>query len=187
MILSTFIISPGSCLMTFETELTLLTPRQTPIPGTNDSFVATTQHTKRRRTGRDSSEADWVPRNQQTAHQFRLKRGGVQICLKTRPKLKETSWAQNPRDLFHLKRGKDEGGKDCATDVDRRVTLHLTAQSETKTLSLRSRTQLWKPPQMKRAFLEKILQILIKTLWSCKPVQTETQQGTKMKQCHASV
>ena len=131
MILFMSTISQDSCPMTFETELTLLTPRQTPIPGTNDSFVATTQHTKRKRTGRDSSGVDRTPRNQQAARQFRLKRGEVQIPLKTNPEPKETSL--NPRDLFHPKKGSDEGRRDYVTGVDRRDTLQVTAQSETKT------------------------------------------------------
>ena len=82
MILFTFIISPDSCLMTFETELTLLTPHQTPMPGISDLFVVTTQHIKRRWTGRGSSGVNRALRNQQTARQFRLKRGEVQIRLK---------------------------------------------------------------------------------------------------------
>ena len=154
MMLFMFIISQDSCPTTFETELTLLTPHQTPMPGISDLFVATTQHTKKKRTGRGSSGVDKAPRNQQTTRQFRLKRGEAQIRLKMRIRLQETPLAPKPRDLFRLKRGKDEGRKDCATDVDRRATLHLTVLLEIKTLSPRSRTRLWRLPPTKRWILE---------------------------------
>ena len=170
MILFTFIISQDSCLMTFETELTLLTPHQIAMPGISGLFVVTTQHIRRKRTGRGSSGVDRAPRNQQTARQFRLKRGEVQIRLKTRIGPQETPLAPNLRDLFRLKKGKGEGGKDCATGVDRRPILHLIVLLETKTLSPRSRTRLWKPPLMKREILERILQNLTKNPWSREPV-----------------
>ena len=161
MILFMFITSPDSCPMTFETELTLLT---------RDLFVVTTQHIRRKQTGRGSSGVDKASRNQQTTCQFRLKRSKVQIHLKTRIRPQETPLAQNPRDLFRLKRGKDAERKDCATGVDRRATLHLTVLLETKTLSPRSRTRLWRLPLMKRGILEQILRILTKNPWSCEPV-----------------
>ena len=90
-----------------------------------------TRHTKRRRTGKGSSGTGRVSRNQQAAFQNRLKRGEVQIPLKTNLEPKETPL--NPRDLFHPKKGNDEGKRDYVTGVDKRDTLQLTAQLETKT------------------------------------------------------
>ena len=72
-----------------------------------------------------------MSRNQQAAFQNRLKCGEVQIPLKTNLEPKETSL--NPRDLFHPKKGNDGGGRDYVTGVDRRDTLQVTAQLETRT------------------------------------------------------
>ena len=131
MILFMFTISPDSCPLTSETGLTLLTLPQPTMSGSNDLWGDITRHIRRKRTGRDSSGADRVPRNQQAAFQNRLKRGEVQIPLKTNLEPKEMPL--NPRDLFHPKKENDEGKRDYVTGVDRRDTLQLTARLETKT------------------------------------------------------
>ena len=170
MMLSMSTTSQDSCPMTYETDLTPLTRLQRLASGTSGLWVDIIWHIRRKRTGRGSSGVDRTPRNQQAARQFRLKRGEVQICLKTRTRPQETPLAPNPRGLSHLKREKDEGRKDCATGVDRRAILHLTVLLETKTLSPRSRTRLWKPPLTKKRILGQKLQILTKNPWSREPV-----------------
>ena len=109
----------------------LLTLPQRLTPGTSGLWVDIIQRIRRKQTDRSSSGADRVSRNQQVAFQNRLKHGEVQIPLKTNPEPKETPL--NPRDLFHPKKGNNEGRRGYVTGVDRRDTLQLTAQSETKT------------------------------------------------------
>ena len=131
MILSMFTISPDSCPLTSETDLTLPTLPQPTMSDSNDLLGGITRHIRKKRTGKGSSGTDRVSRNQQAAFQNRLKCGEVQIPLKTNPEPKEMPL--NPRGLFHPKKENDKGRRDYATGVDRRDTLQLTAQSETRT------------------------------------------------------
>ena len=126
-----FTISPDSCPLTSETDLTLPTLPQRPMSGSNGLWGDITRHIRKKRTGKGSSEADRVFRSQQAAFQNRLKCGEVLIPLKTNPEPKETPLS--PRDLFHPKKGNNEGKRDYVTGVDRRDTLQLIAQLETKT------------------------------------------------------
>ena len=122
MILFMFTISPDSCPSTSETDLTLPTLPQWTMSGSNGLWGDITRHIRKKRTGKGSSEADRVFRNQQAAFQNRPKRGEAQIPLKTNLEPKETPL--NPRDLFHPKKENDEGRRDCVIGVDRRDTLH---------------------------------------------------------------
>ena len=142
MILFMFTISPDSCPLTSETDLTLPTLPQRPMSGSNGLWEDITRHTRKKRTDKGSSEADRVSRNQQAAFQNRLKRGEVQIRLKTRIGPQETPRVQNLRDLFRLKKEKGAEKKDYVIGADRKDTLHLTVLLETKMLSPRSRTRL---------------------------------------------
>ena len=131
MILFMFTISPDLCPLASDTDLTLPTLPQETMSGSNGLWGDITQHIRRKRTDKGSSEADRVSRNQQAVFQNRLMRGEVPIPFKTNLEPKETSL--NPRDLFHPKKGSDEGRRDYVTGVDRRDTLQITAQLETKT------------------------------------------------------